>query len=110
MPAHLVDHGLDILVLAGLRSLLCEGYVLSATPEIYQRGQKPSQRLAKQVVEGRSQKRLLESPFDVQQKFNDVVQEPEKHRHTLLDAGSPAYRPFFVTDLPAHDTRCKTLN
>src|SRR5216684_2540808 len=84
MTTHLVDHGLDILVFARLRSFLRQGDILAAALKIDQRRQQLRHGFAQQRVERRSQKRLLEPPLEMQQDFEYPVKQPEKHRQSAL--------------------------
>src|SRR5258708_34639381 len=92
MTTHFVDHGLDILILAGLRRLLSQGDILAAAREIDQRRQEPRDRLAQHIVERRPQKRLLEPSLEMQQDIDNTVQESEKHRQSLPSRRSLEYR------------------
>src|SRR5574337_276232 len=79
MAAHLDDHGLDVVILAGLRRLLGETDVLAAAGKVDERGEEMSERHAQRRVEGGPQERLLDAPFEVQKYLEQAMQKPQEH-------------------------------
>ena len=92
MLAHLVDHGLDVLLLAGLQGFLGKPDIFPAALQIDQECQKARCVIAQQIIDQRPPERI-EPPHHMQEYFEQPVKEPEKHRqssflHGLLARGS----------------------
>jgi hypothetical protein len=81
MLAHFVDHGLDVLLLAGLYRLFGKPDLFPAALQIDQRGEKPCDPIAQEIIERMPPKRI-KPPRHVQEYLEEPVQEPEKHRQS----------------------------
>ena len=80
MATHFVDHGLRVLLFAGLRRFLGEPDIFPASAEVDEGGQEPGRGRAKDRVEGGAQEWLLDSTFEMKEDLDNAMNEPEEHR------------------------------
>ena len=85
--AHLVDHGLDVLLLAGLQRFLGKPDVFPAALQVDQECEKAREIITQQIVERRTQDRIDPPPHEMQEYLEQPVKEPEKHRQSSFVHG-----------------------
>ena len=95
MLTHLVDHGLNVLLLARLPSFLGKPDVFTAALQIDQPGQKACDMIAQERIEWWPQPWIDPPPHHMYEDFEQTIEEPEKHRQSsFMSGGSIESRKF----------------
>src|SRR5215468_10985447 len=87
MPAHLVDHGLDVLLLARLPGFFGQPDIFPAALQVDEPGQQARDMVAQEIIEWSPKPRIDPPPHKMHEDFEQTVEEPEKHRQSSFMYG-----------------------